>query len=69
MKTPRTKRELECDPRLLSFERTHAPESPWIALTKYPYLFEGNSRSEQGTIKEICDSMKFLEESPENFYE
>ena len=69
MKKPRTKKDLENDPRLESIESTHAPEAPWVATTKHPYMFHGNSRTILGTIKEICEDMDELVESPESWYE
>jgi hypothetical protein len=69
MKKPRTRKDLENDPRLISVERTFAPECPWIATTAYPYMFDGsNSRTEQGTIKQICDAMESIEKCPEAWY-
>ena len=70
MKKPRTKKDLILDTRLISLVRTHAPECPWVATTAYPYMFDGsNSRTEQGTIKQICDAMEFVEKCPEAWYE
>ena len=69
MKKPRTKADLLLDPRIISLEKTHAPECPWVATTAYPYLFHSNSRMIQGTIKEICEDMDSLEKCPEIWYE
>jgi len=69
MRKPRTRKDLQNDPRLKSIERTSAPEAPWVATTKYPYLFHGNSRTVLGTIKEVCEDMEDLRECPDSWYE
>jgi len=48
---------IEC---LVIYER-----GKWCAMTKRKYQFFGNSRTTNGTIKEICEDMKFIEAVPE----
>jgi len=69
MKKPKTLKDLKNDPRIESVDKTGSNEAPFVALTKYPYLFHGNSRSILGNIGEICEDMTELHECPEKWYE
>jgi hypothetical protein len=62
MKKPRTLRNLQDDPRLETIEPTYSKEAPWVATTKKPFMFHGNSRTILGTIKEICEDTESLVE-------
>lgn len=69
MKKPKTKADLNNDPRINGVKATFSKEAPWVALTKHPYLFFSECRSAIGTIKGICEDMEFCEKCPEAWYE
>lgn len=71
MKTPRTRKDIQNDPRIDSITQNSAlkGDAPWCALSARPYLFFGECRSALGTIREIIEDMESLEECPETWYE